>query len=93
MGKIPGKPLNVFKQKIYLSKNSDLNFWPKTQRGSFPKMESKTVSLILLTAQAVWSKIFFCTKKPCSEVLKKNQQTHKQHKQGKQHTKKSVSLF
>ena len=68
MGKIPEKALNVFKQKIYLSKNSDPNFWPKTQRGSFTKMKSKTVSLILLNAQAIWSKSIFCTKEPCSEV-------------------------
>ena len=81
MGKIREKALKVFKQKIYLSKKSDLNLWPKTQRGCFPKMDMQNsfTDSILLFARATGPKNS-CTKKtPAQKCLKNtNKQAHMQ---------------
>ena len=53
-------------------------------------MESKTVSLIvfyLLPMPSGLIKFSAPKEKTLLKSLKKNQQTHRQHKQGKQHTK------
>ena len=77
MGKIREKALKVFKQKIYRSKNSDLNFWPETQRGGFPKMDMQNIftDSFLLFARATGPKNS-CTKKNLAQKCLKN--TNKQ---------------
>ena len=77
MGKIREKALKVFKQKIYLSKNSDLNFWPKTHRGSLSKMDMQNsfTNSILLFARATGQKNSCAKKTPAQKCL---QNTNKQ---------------
>ena len=87
MGKNASESTKRFQTENHPSKNSDLNFWPKTQRGSFPKtdIQNSCADCVLLIAHAIClvQKNFLHQKNPAQKFEKKiDTQAQKQQQQG-----------